>query len=318
MEYFAKTSENFCAEHSLAVPRGSCSSSPIRDWVRHLSQAGVITPQREVERIVRHVLAVTDEGVPMPDLSQCASEDRKRIAALVSHRAKRVPLERILGCMMFEGVEIELNQGVFRPYDESSALVEHAVLLLEMLPGPLRILDVGTGTGCILLALLRALPQASGVGIDNNEACIRLAQKNAIRNNLQDRASFRSGAWYCEGSEPFDLVISNPPRVASADIPRLLPEMRNHDPHTALDGGSDGLDFYRLLAKDLANLVADRGYGLFQTGPRHVVRIQQLFMRRGFGNVAIKHNFTGRPCVVLVERGRTRFWARFWGLVWGR
>jgi len=273
-------------------------------YVETLSQASVLNPRYEAARIARHVLGLTDETQPLPSNIVLDAAARDSIAALVARRAERIPLERLLGYAMFEGVTIAVVDGIFKPYPETGIMTEHAVVALEQREGPQRVLDLGTGTGCILLALLRALPQASGVGLDTDAACIALAQKNAIANGLQDRASFKRGSWTEGSEEKFDLVIGNMPRVPTADIPRLLPEMRNHDPHYALDGGPDGFDVFRFMAQHLPDFVKTGGQGIFQLGWRQAQDVQRLFLNAGFSPVAIKLTYNAQPCCVQITNSR--------------
>lgn len=182
-------------------------------------------------------------------------------------------------------------------------MVQHAVILLERQARtvPVRILDMGTGSGCILLALLRALPQATGLGIDKSSICISLACKNAYQNNLQERASFAIGTWAIRTEEKFDLVISNPPRVATKDISFLMPEMRDHDPIEALDGGPDGLSAFRSLADNLSCLLKPDGYALFQVGSQQIAAVQKIFKKKNFNNIEIRHNYAHMPNCLMVS-----------------
>ncbi|MER2520644.1 MAG: methyltransferase [Bdellovibrionales bacterium] len=265
-----------------------------------LAEAGVIAPLREAERIVRREIGLNDDRDTLPAQISLDGVALGRVEKMMKGRVARVPFERLAGEVSFAGVDIELAPDVFKPYPESIALVEHATLLLERLPGSLRLLDLGCGTGCLLLALLQALPRASGVGIDLNSSSVALAQKNAARNGLQDRATFRIASWSDDAGESFDFAICNPPRVPTADIPLLIPEMRDHDPHFALDGGPDGLAFYTAMAEKLPLLVKSGGYGLFQLSPSQVADVQVLFAKSGFRDVMVKSNFYGFPNALLI------------------
>lgn len=266
-----------------------------------LRKAGVIAPLREAERIVRHELGLTDDCVPLPTQLSLEEAACERIDGMAQKREARVPFERLAGTVTFEGVEIDIAPDVFKPYPESRAVVEHAAILLEARSGPPRLLDLGCGTGCLLLALLLALPEASGVGIDLSPACVALAQKNAQRNGLQERADFRQASWLDDQGELFDFAIANPPRVPSQNIAFLIPEMRDHDPHLALDGGADGLAFYKAMAERLPRLVKAGGHGLFQISPSQTGPIQAMFVDAGFAEITIKKNYMGFPCAVMAK-----------------
>jgi len=266
-----------------------------------LARAGVINPRKEVDKIVRCCLGL-DDDTPLPPFSSDVSlQDMGCMEALIERRMQRIPLERLLGEVQFEGVVIGVEPAVFRPYPETGVVVEHAVALLKERAYPVRILDLGTGTGCILLALLYALPQATGIGVDNNKNAIILAQKNAVRNQLQERASFFHAEWGIDESwGDFDLIISNPPRVATNDLQFLIAEMRDHDPQGALDGGQDGLQFFRLIAEDMKHCAKKGGFGLFQAGPRQMADVVYVFREAGYKKLEIKRDFSGQPSCIHV------------------
>lgn len=237
----------------------------------------------------------------MPSKMMLDDEAHGRIEGMARQRASRVPFERIVGVGDFAGLEIEVSPDVFMPYSESRPVAEHAIALLEKLGGPLRLLDLGCGTGCLLLALLRAIPDASGTGIDISSASIALARKNATRNRLHGRALFQKSSWLDDLGEAFDFVIANPPRVPTTDISLLIPEMRDHDPHLALDGEKDGLAFYRAMLDRLPRLLKPGGYGLFQISPSHARQVQAMFDNAGYREVIVKNNYMQFPCAVMMR-----------------
>jgi release factor glutamine methyltransferase len=167
----------------------------------------------------------------------------------------------ILGHAGFWTLDLEVSADTLIPRADSEALVELALQLRPPPPRPggPRILDLGTGTGCLLLALLAEWPMAEGVGVDLNPAAAALAARNAARNGLADRARFLAGHWAGALDARFDLVLSNPPYIESAAIPGLMPEVALHEPQAALDGGADGLDAYRAILAELPRLLAPGG-----------------------------------------------------------
>jgi release factor glutamine methyltransferase len=173
-----------------------------------------------------------------------------RLAALVARRVAREPISRILGRREFYGLDFHLNAATLDPRPDTETLVETVLAHVDAGAGrdaSWRLLDIGTGTGAILLALLVNLPAALGVGIDIATEAVKMASENAGRLGLMPRAAFRQGN-LMEGLEGrFDIIVSNPPYIPSGEIATLEPEVRLHDPLLALDGGADGLDFYRKL-----------------------------------------------------------------------
>ena len=263
--------------------------------VRRLERAGVYNPEGEFDRIARAVFS----GAVPPLGSTVSDADQARMEAIMVRREQREPLARILGTVTFYDLPIKVRSGVFRPYPETEFLVTSAAAHFP-LHGPRRILDLGTGTGCVLLALLHLFPNATGIGVDNNRLAIALAQENMRALNVDDRAAFRLSDWTEGAGEGFDLVVSNPPRVPSGKVSRLLPEMRDHDPVAAFDGGRDGLDYFRLIARDFGRLASPGGVGVFQASDPSLVR--QLFERAGHTRTHIEVNYLGIPHSVSVIR----------------
>lgn len=289
-----------------------------RKYVDRLAAAGILSPEAEVKVILGHVLER-----PCPDLPGTLNDLPEAAKALfvdmIEKRAARISSVRVCGQTSFAGAVIGIEDGVFAPYPESESVVDHAVLLMEKQERPLRILDLGTGSGCLLISLLLNLPHATGVGVDINEKALALAQKNAARNGVQDRAKFLSNDWANGIEERFDLVVSNPPRVMTGHISLCLPEVKNHDPMDSLDGGEDGLKFYRMLAKDFGRIAEEGGYGFFQTGP-HAKDVQGLFNKAGFFDTVIKLDYRHSPLGLVVRNRKAkkssfgtilrRFWPR--------
>ncbi len=195
-----------------------------------------------------------------------------RFAHFVERRARREPASRILGRREFWGLAFAVTPDTFDPRPDSESVVE---AVLERTPdreAPLRLLDLGTGTGCLLLALLSELPRAAGMGIDASPAAVAVAEANAASLGLAQRVRFRTGDWGTGLMEPFDWIVCNPPYVPTAAIARLAPEVSLYDPALALDGGPDGLDAYRALAPQLARLAGPRGEVALEIGADRAVR----------------------------------------------
>ncbi len=185
---------------------------------------------------------------------------------------------------------------------------ETETLIAQALEGPAarRILDLGTGSGCILLTLLAEWPEASGLGIDASGAGLKVAAANAQRLNLDARAAFRLGDW-CEGLKedpggPFDLVVSNPPYLAEAEFEALEPEVRLHEPRAALAGGPDGLDAYRRIAAGVGPLLAPGGRLMLEIGPTQAAAVSAILAASGFDRPRSLVDMDGRDRVVVVSR----------------
>jgi len=195
-------------------------------------------------------------------------DNSRNFDALVARRAAREPLSRILGQREFWSLVFRVTADTLDPRPESETLVE---LVLDAIGAegrsrPLSILDLGTGSGCLLLALLHELPMATGVGTDLSPAAVQVARENAVVLGLADRASFVASDWAKPINRKFDVILSNPPYIRSCGIDRLEPEVAICDPHRALDGGPDGLRCYRELAAILPILLAPGGVVVLEVG----------------------------------------------------
>jgi release factor glutamine methyltransferase len=193
-------------------------------------------------------------AVPMLSTAQEAA-----LEAMMRRREKREPIAYILGAKEFWSLSLAVDPAVLIPRPETETVVEAALDQIGDRTAALRVLDLGTGSGCLLLALLSELPSATGIGVDASPAALALAKRNAERLGLAARAKLRQGRWGEGLQERFDLIVSNPPYVAQAEWDRLQPEIRCFEPQAALVAGPDGLAAYRELAPDCARLLATDG-----------------------------------------------------------
>lgn len=247
---------------------GECLADAVNRVSGTLAAAGVEAARDEARRLVAAVLGidtlrlVVDATRPL-ELDECAAVD-----AALARRAAREPLSRILSERDFYGRTFEVTPDTLDPRADTETLIT-AALELAVEEGwrdrPIRILDVGTGTGCLLLTLLAELPLATGLATDISPAALAVARRNAARLGLPGRAAFREAHFLQGIPGTFDLVVSNPPYIPAGDIAGLEPEVRRHDPRLALDGGPDGLAAYRDIAAGLGRALPD-GWVIFEVG----------------------------------------------------
>jgi release factor glutamine methyltransferase len=233
-----------------------------------LADAGIFEPEIEARRLVQQACGLAGVVLATEPARRLTGAEKNAIAAMLARRCRREPLGRIGGLREFYGRSFQLSPETLEPRADTETLID-AVLEIVRAEGwrdkPLEILDLGTGTGCILLTLLAELPNARGLGVDISSPAAATAEDNAARLDLAGRARFevRDGPAGIGGR--FDLVVSNPPYIASADIAGLAPEVRLFDPLAALDGGADGLAFYRNWIP-VALRLAPAGWVLFEVG----------------------------------------------------
>ena len=268
----------------------------VDDIARRLSRTDIDNPRAEAIRLLQAVLVAAQRDV-------ASSEFAEDVERAVRQREQRRSIARIVGQKRFRGITVHLADGVFEPCESSEALIEYAVAHCEDRRGSMRILDLGTGCGNLLLAALNEMPQATGVGVDISPEAVDLARGNARRLGLDQRVRFEVGdvAEGCEG--PFDLVLSNLPFLPSRVIPTLAPEVVLHDPPRALDGGRDGYDYYRRLAGQLRRITRAGSLGLFQLSREFVEGAKLIFIKEGHSQVAALTDHYGLPIGVSVQCG---------------
>lgn len=206
------------------------------------------------------------------------------ISARAVRRLKREPVSRIIGSREFWKLRLQIDPNVLDPRPDTETLVEVALDWIStrgLRHETLRILDIGTGSGALLLALLSELPKATGVGTDISADALSIAHANASKLGFADRASFVACDIATDLPGPFELMVSNPPYIRSAEIEMLAPEVRDYDPRLALDGGADGLNAYRAIAADARRLLAQRGRLIVELGQGQAEAVQALFTQAG-------------------------------------
>jgi release factor glutamine methyltransferase len=251
-----------------------------RALARMFAAAGLDTPALDARVIVGHALGLDHAGLAGAAERMLEAGERDRIAALAARRLGGEPVARILGWREFWGLRLHLSSAVLVPRPETETVVTTALALVDGADGrkkPLRIADLGTGSGALLLALLSELPNAFAVGTDRSAAALAVARDNAQQLGLASRAAFVGCDFASALAGAFDLVVANPPYVASADLARLAPEVRDHDPALALDGGPDGLAAYRALAADAPRLLGTRGHMVVELGAGQASAVASLF-----------------------------------------
>ena len=265
-----------------------------------LKQAGIETAALEARVLLCHVCKITEVDV-------IACPDRLvegRIAAeffdLVARRSQRIPLAHLLGSREFWGLEFHVNAHTLIPRPETEFAVEIAVNCARRIfeqTGQPRILDMGCGTGCLLISILHEVKGASGIGIDIDREAVELAQKNAEKLDVDARAQFRCMDWGDGLTETFDIIVSNPPYIPSGDLDGLMPEVAEHEPVRALDGGRDGLDEYRKILPRAHRLLNRQGVLILEIGHGQAEDVLGLVAENGFHPLdpaqPVKHDLAG-------------------------
>lgn len=213
----------------------------------------------------------------------------------IGERAKRIPLQHILGQTEFMGLTFEVNKDVLCPRPDTEILVEE---VLKHLHDGMRILDIGTGSGCILLSLLRYSNDCQGIGVDVSEKALQLAGRNAQRLGIE-QAVFAESNLFERVDGKFEVIVSNPPYIKSTEIEGLMPEVRDHEPRGALDGGADGLFFYREITAKAREHLPGGGMLFYEIGFDQGAAVKDILEENGFQEIQIVKDFAGLDRVVF-------------------
>jgi release factor glutamine methyltransferase len=270
-----------------------------------LAKKGTESPRLQIELLLAHVLQMPRLKLYLNFDRTLTDDELERLRALVKRRGEREPLQHIVGSASFCGLEIAVNRHVLIPRPETELLAERASEVLRQRPAA-TLLDFGTGSGCLAVAIAVNCPAAEILAVDVSEEALQVARGNAARHGVDGRIQFRAGDGFAAvpGQARFDLLVSNPPYIASAEIAALEPEVRDHDPREALDGGADGLEFYRRLAADGPGFLKPDGRGLFEFGDGQEDALREIFEKQNWIVGAPERDYTGRPRIMMAARQR--------------
>jgi release factor glutamine methyltransferase len=267
-----------------------------------LAEAGIETPKRDARVLLLEAAAIDHAALLRDPDARLGEDAAARLQGFLERRLKREPVSRILGRREFWDLSLRITPDVLDPRADTETLVRTAIeALAERRGETLRILDLGTGSGALLCACLSEFPRAFGIGTDLSEAACRVATGNLAANGLAGRGAIVCGDWGEALAGGFDLVVANPPYIASAAIAALAPEVRDYDPLGALDGGPDGLAAYRALAADLGRLLAPEGVAIVEIGHDQAESAAKCFRATGW-SVAVRQDLENQPRALILRR----------------
>ena len=264
---------------------------------RQLEGAGIRGAATDARRLLAHVMEVPPERLYLSIHSELPEERHKQFLKCLAAREARQPVAQIIGHRAFWKHDFRVTRATLDPRPETELLVEVA------LEAPFeRVLDLGTGTGCILLSLLRERAEATGLGVDLSPAALEVAAENAAALGVAARAEFAVSDWFSGVAGLFDLIVSNPPYISAAEMAGLSPEVLEWEPHLALTPGGDGLDAYRAIAAGAPTHLRPGGRLLVEIGPAQGADVAGLFAAAGLAEIRILPDFDGRDRVVAAIR----------------
>jgi release factor glutamine methyltransferase len=265
-----------------------------------LSVAGIESPRLDARLLLAHALGVRPDAlVGSIDISD---EVLAHFEGFIARRILREPVAYITGKREFWSLEFEVGPGVLIPRPETETLIEKVIDRFPDRSALLEVVDLGTGTGCLLAACLSEYPNARGVGIDASGAALAWARRNIERLGLRNRCRLDVVSWDSAAASKADVILSNPPYIRSQDIPFLAPDVRLYEPVSALDGGEDGLDAYRALAPVIEGLLKPKGLAFLEIGAGQDEAVSAILRAEGLGTVKIATDLAGIGRCVIAER----------------
>jgi release factor glutamine methyltransferase len=269
----------------------------LRRAIPALQEAGIEDAARDARVLLAHALGIGHDRLTLKLQDEMTPPQEAMYDAALAARRARQPVAQITGRRLFWGLSFRVTRDVLDPRPETETLVA------EALSRPfLKVLDLGTGSGCILLSCLKGMPLARGLGTDISDAALQVAMGNTRDLGLEARARFRKSDWFAGVTGAYDLIVSNPPYIAAEEMPALAPEVRDWEPHLALTPGGDGLDAYRAITRGAGARLMPGGRLLVEIGPTQGPAVAALFAAAGLAEVRVLPDLDGRDRVVVGEK----------------
>lgn len=236
--------------------------------------------------------------------TELSDEQIERFESFINRRCHREPVSHIVQNREFWSRSFFVNKHVLDPRPDSETLIEAVLQHVQTTKCPAQILDLGTGSGCLLLTLLAELEAAIGTGVDISPEALKVAKKNAALLGVADRVQFFESSWFDQVTGQFDIIVSNPPYIESNEIQTLQPEVTQYEPLEALDGGEDGLDCYRFIISNITSHLSNGGFAIFEVGKGQAGEIARLMKHKGFLSVAVHNDLAsvGRCVSGIIEK----------------
>ncbi|MDA9770027.1 peptide chain release factor N(5)-glutamine methyltransferase [Emcibacteraceae bacterium] len=268
-----------------------------------LRKKGIEEAPLDARLLISHIIPVTEIDFAINADQTVSNEQQNLIDILVQKREKRIPMSQIFGEKEFWSLSFKVTRDTLTPRPDSETLIEVALNEFEDKNATLSILDLGTGSGCLLLTLLSELKNATGLGIDVSTSAIKVANENATNLSLNNRATFLKSDWFekLSKTKKFDLIIANPPYIGLNEKPELTPEVCEHEPYSALFAGEEGLDDYRIIAADISSYMSEKSIIILEIGYRQSSAVIDIFEQKGFKNINVFQDLGGRDRCLLIR-----------------
>ena len=273
------------------------TDKPCNDGVKLREISQKLNSPLEARMFIKHITNLTDSDLIGMDTIPLTQEQRETLDDFIGQRLKGRPVSKIIGEKEFYGRVFHVTNDVLDPRPETEQIIDEAISFSKG-KGAIRILDLGTGSGCILTTLLNEIPNATGVGGDISDAALKIAQQNAQALNVADRAEFIQSNWFESIEGSFDIIVTNPPYIETRTVEKLDKDVRDYDPMIALDGGKDGLTPYKVILPQIRNHLNPAGLFMCEHGTGQSPDIERLMENAGFEMIRVHHDLAGHDrCV---------------------
>lgn len=268
-----------------------------------LRKQGIDSPRREARLLLSQMAGISIDRMIADPTHRLSAVQQSRFEEAVGRRARRQPFAYITGQREFWSLPFQVSPATLVPRPDSETVIETVLTVCPVRDRAYRILDLGTGSGCLLLALLNEYPAATGIGVDVSAEAVAVARGNARGMDVNGRADFMVGDWGTGLDVRFDIVVANPPYVATAEIAELAPEVADHEPRLAICGGSDGLRAYAALLGDVGRLLAPTGHAVVEIGQGQAPAVAALMAEHGLTVISTHPDLAGIVrCLTAVSR----------------
>ncbi len=265
-----------------------------------LAALGFETPRLDAELILSWALGIDRIAIILLPEKELTSDEHVRYTQAIARRAQSEPVAYIIGKKEFWSISLIVTPDTLIPRPDSETLIDVASRKLTF-DHPKNILDLGTGSGCLLLAALQEFPNAHGLGVDQSASAVTVAKRNAEALDMADRVQFRTGNWLANIEGEFELILCNPPYIAEGDRLNLSRDVRDYEPETALFAGSDGLDNYRIIIPQITDLLSQNGIALFEIGYNQAESVKNIAFEAGFQS-SLYQDMGRRDRVILLTK----------------
>jgi len=267
--------------------------------ITELHAKAIENPRQDARLLLAHVLNKDQSFLLAYPETPLSKNQHAKFTNLLQQRLQGRPISKIIGYKEFWSLRFITSEHVLDPRPDSETLIESVLDHVPNKNTPYRILDLGTGSGCLLLTLLTEYKNATGIGVDLSPQALNVAQQNAQSLKIHDRVALINARWADALHEKFDIIISNPPYIPSADIAALQDEVKIHDPLLALDGGLDGLDCYREIYQHIPQLLSPKGICAFEIGFDQALSVKEILEKHGLLHLETRHDLSNHPRIIV-------------------